>query len=144
MGLNLLKKGHKCDVFIAKSCAELIQKYRGEFVKKSGDVIYSVSKILEAIRYSTVVLVVQNFIYLEVHKHTCLHNLWDVFRFHPGEPFLLHIFVNSNSNVIQKHAVKVLHFQFLTRSLTSIITHLVLVAVIQLLPMTIIITLTSL
>ena len=94
-------------MLISESCAELIQKDWGEFVKKSSDVIYSVGKILEAIRYSTVVLVVQNFVDLEIHKHACLHNLWHVFRLHPGKPFLLHIFVNSNSNVIQKHAVKV-------------------------------------
>jgi hypothetical protein len=131
-------------MLVSESCAKLIQKDWGELVKKSGDVIYSVSKILEAIRYSTVVLVVQNFVDLELHKHTCLHNFRNVFGLHPGKPFLLHIFINSNSNVIQKHAVKLLHFQFLTRSLASIITRLVLVAVIQLLPMTIIITHTSL
>ena len=108
-------------MLVSESCAKLIQKDWGELVKKSGDVIYSVSKILEAIRYSTVVLVVQNFVDLEIHKHACLHNLWHMFRLHPGKPFLLHIFVNSNCNVIQKHTVKVLHFQFLARSGPSII-----------------------
>lgn len=125
-GLNLLKKGHKCDVLVPKSCAELFQKNWGEFVKISGNMIYGVSKKLDAIRYPAVILVMQDFVDLELYKHTCLHNSWDVFRLHPGKAFLLHIFINSNSNVIQKHSAKVLHFQFLARSGASIVKHLVL------------------
>jgi hypothetical protein len=114
--LNLLKKCHKCDVLIAESRAKLFQKSWGKFVKIGGNVIYRVRKVLDAVRHPAVILIVKDLVNPELYKHTSLHNFWDVLRLHPGKPFLLNIFINSNGDVIKKHVAKVLHFQFLARS----------------------------
>ena len=105
-GSNLLKKGHKCDVLVPKSCAELFQKLWGVVVKVAGNVINGMRKILDAIGNPAIILIVQYFIYFELNEHTRFHYLRDVFFFHPCKPFQFNILINTNGNVIQKHIVK--------------------------------------
>lgn len=63
-------------------------------------------KILNAVRNCSVVIVVEDFVNFVFDKHPGVHNIRNVFGFHPGEPLLLNVGVDADGYVVEEHDQK--------------------------------------